>query len=154
MRDNPTLEASLREAISDYIRKNAKPLTCSNGCKIGHQTKNCACECKGHLMVDSNCCPAEPGVARLNVTVVQATGLWGDYFSKTDGYVKVFYGKQGATTPVIWNNDFPQWNYLIRFETVNLQHRLWVNVISNKCNTSLDKMYKIGMWYSRTQMSV
>lgn len=75
-------------------------------------------------MVNANCCPGETGVARMNVTVVRAEGLWGDgYFSKTDGYVKVFYGNQGATTPVIWNNNFPSWNYLIRFETVNLRHR-------------------------------
>ncbi|XP_040918341.1 perforin-1.3 [Toxotes jaculatrix] len=121
---NPILMNTLRDAISDYIRKSAKPLNCPASCKIGNQNTNCACQCKGHRMVDSNCCPAETGVARLNVTVVRAQGLWGDYFSKTDGYVKVFYNKQGARTPVIWNNDFPQWNYLIRFETVNLRHRI------------------------------
>ncbi|XP_035036487.1 perforin-1.3 [Hippoglossus stenolepis] len=122
--DNPTLKSSLRDAISNHIRKSAKKLSCPAGCKVGNQNKNCACHCHGHRMVDSNCCPAETGVARLNVTVVRAQGLWGDYFTKTDGYVKVFYGKQGATTPVIWNNDFPRWNYLIRFETVNLRHRV------------------------------
>ncbi|XP_018543632.1 LOW QUALITY PROTEIN: perforin-1.3 [Lates calcarifer] len=122
--DNPILKSSLRDAISDYIRKSAKALHCSPSCKIGNQNQNCACQCKGHHMVDSNCCPAEPGVARLNVTVVQAQGLWGDYFSKTDGYVKVFYGGQSATTPVIWNDDFPRWNYLVRFQTVNLRHRV------------------------------
>ncbi|XP_060946794.1 perforin-1.3 [Limanda limanda] len=124
--DNPTLKSSLQEAISHYIRKSAKKLSCPGGCKVGNQNKNCACHCQGHRMVDSNCCPGEPGVARLNVTVVRAQGLWGDYFTKTDGYVKVFYGKKGATTPVIWNNDFPQWNYLIQLETVNLRHRVAV----------------------------
>lgn len=74
-------------------------------------------------MVDNNCCPAETGVARMNVTVVRAEGLWGDYITKTDAYVKVSYGKQGAITPVIWNNDFPYWNYLIPFETVNLRYK-------------------------------
>nr|XP_046271053.1 perforin-1.3 [Scatophagus argus] len=121
--DNPILKSSLRHAISDYLRKNAKSLKCPSSCKIGNQNNNCACHCKGHRMVNSDCCPAEYGVARMNVTVVRAEGLWGDYFSKTDGYVKVYYGKQIATTPVIWNNDFPSWNYLIRFETVNLRHR-------------------------------
>ncbi|KAI3359607.1 hypothetical protein L3Q82_013795, partial [Scortum barcoo] len=123
VRDNNHLKFTLRDAIRDYIRKSAKPLRCPASCKIGNRNQNCACQCKGHRMVNSDCCPGEPGVARLNVTVVQATGLWGDYFSKTDGYVKVFYGNQGAVTPVIWNNDFPSWNYLIRFETVNLRHR-------------------------------
>lgn len=121
--DNPILQASLRDAISDYIRKSAKALSCPARCKVGSMNQNCACHCSGHSMVGSDCCPAEPGVARLNVTVVRAVGLWGDYFSKTDGYVKVFYGEGGATTPIIWNNDFPTWNYLILFGTVNLRHR-------------------------------
>ncbi|CAB1426837.1 unnamed protein product [Pleuronectes platessa] len=124
--DNPNLKSGLQEAISHYIRKSAKKLSCPAGCKVGKPNKNCACQCQGHRMVDSNCCPGEKGVARLNVTVVRAQGLWGDYFSKTDGYVKVFYGDRGATTPVIWNNDFPQWNYLIRLETVNLRRRVAV----------------------------
>ncbi|XP_027132106.1 perforin-1.3 isoform X2 [Larimichthys crocea] len=124
VRENPVLKANLRSAISEYIRKTAKSLRCPSGCKIGKQSRSCACHCKGHRMVNANCCPGETGVARMNVTVVRAEGLWGDgYFSKTDGYVKVFYGNQGATTPVIWNNNFPSWNYLIRFETVNLRHR-------------------------------
>ncbi|KAM3597978.1 uncharacterized protein V6R79_012003 [Siganus canaliculatus] len=121
--DNPVLRSSLRSAITDYIRKSAKPLKCPANCKVGHQNQNCACRCKGHRMVNADCCPGEPGVARLNVTVVRAAGLWGDYFSKTDGYVKVFYGREGATTPVIWNNNFPVWNYLVPFGTVNLRHR-------------------------------
>lgn len=121
--NDPILQTSLRDAISDYIRKSAKPLSCPAKCKVGSVNRNCACRCSGHSMVDSDCCPAEPGIARLNVTVVRATGLWGDYITKTDGYVKVFYGKEGATTPIIWNNDFPYWNYLIHFGTVNLRHR-------------------------------
>uniref|UniRef100_A0A3Q1J2W2 Perforin 1.3 n=1 Tax=Anabas testudineus TaxID=64144 RepID=A0A3Q1J2W2_ANATE len=123
VRENQMLQESLRTAISHYITQSAKPVSCPASCKVGHQNKNCACQCKGHRMVDSNCCPAEPGVAQMNVTVVQAAGLWGDYFSKTDGYVKIFYGKQGESTPVIWNNDFPRWNYLINYGTVNLRHR-------------------------------
>uniref|UniRef100_A0A8D3C041 Perforin 1.3 n=1 Tax=Scophthalmus maximus TaxID=52904 RepID=A0A8D3C041_SCOMX len=122
--DNEILKSSLREAISHYIRGSAKPLSCPASCRVGNHNNECACQCKGHRMVDSNCCPAETGVARLNVTVVGAQGLWGDDFTKTDGYVKVLYGQQGATTPVIWNNNFPQWNYLVRFQTVNLQHRV------------------------------
>uniref|UniRef100_UPI003AAE4D6C perforin-1.3 n=1 Tax=Centroberyx gerrardi TaxID=166262 RepID=UPI003AAE4D6C len=121
--DNPILRSSLRAAISDYIRRSAVPLRCPASCKIGNQNRNCACKCSGHRMVDSECCPSGPGVARMNVTVVRAAGLWGDYFSKTDGYVKVFYGKQGATTPVIWNNNFPSWNFRVSFGTVNLQSR-------------------------------
>ncbi|XP_029137755.2 perforin-1.3 [Labrus bergylta] len=121
--DNPILRSNLRDAISDYISKNARPLNCPARCRIGSQNQNCACRCQGHQMVNLECCPREPGIAQMNVTVIRAEGLWGDHFSKTDGYVKVFYGNQGAVTPVIWNNDFPSWNYLIHFETVNLQRR-------------------------------
>uniref|UniRef100_A0A667WBF8 Perforin 1.3 n=1 Tax=Myripristis murdjan TaxID=586833 RepID=A0A667WBF8_9TELE len=120
-KENPTLRASLQDAVSDYIRKSAVSLRCPAHCKVGRKNKNCACKCLGHRMVDSNCCPSASGVARMNVTVVRAAGLWGDYVSKTDGYVKVFYGNQGATTPVIWNNDFPRWNFRIQFGTVNLK---------------------------------
>lgn len=74
-------------------------------------------------MVNADCCPGMPGIARMRVTVQRAVGLWGDYFSKTDGYVKVFYDRQAATTPIIWNNNFPAWNYVIRFGTVNLKSR-------------------------------
>ncbi|XP_029944831.1 perforin-1.3 [Salarias fasciatus] len=118
--DNPMLRSTLQDAISDYIRRRAKSLQCPASCPIGHRTPSCACRCHGHRMVDANCCPAAPGVARLGVTVVRAEGLWGDDFTRTDGYVKVRYGAHGATTPVVWNDDFPQWNYQIHFGSVNL----------------------------------
>ncbi|CDQ78071.1 unnamed protein product [Oncorhynchus mykiss] len=94
---------------------------------MGRRNKDCICKCSGHRNVDSNCCPGKPGVARMNVTVVRGTGLWGDNVSKTDGYVKVFYGKQGSSTPVIWNNDFPYWNYRIQYGTVDLKSRQALN---------------------------
>ncbi|KAJ7992246.1 hypothetical protein DPEC_G00276530 [Dallia pectoralis] len=118
--ENPSLRENLRRAIRDYIQGYAVSTSCPSACKVGTRNKDCACKCSGHSNVDSNCCPSKPGVARMNVTVVRATGLWGDYFSKTDGYVKVLYKNQGSSTPVIWNNDFPYWNYLIQYGTVNL----------------------------------
>ncbi|CAF95615.1 unnamed protein product, partial [Tetraodon nigroviridis] len=121
--DNPVLQETLSKAISHYISTRARSLKCPAACQSGHQNRNCACHCKGHRLVDANCCPSDYGVARLNVTVVQASGLWGDYFSKTDGYVKVFYGQSSEMTGIIWNNNFPVWNHLIRFQTVNLRHR-------------------------------
>lgn len=121
--DNVMLRSTLRDAISDYIRKHAKSLQCPANCPIGHRTPSCACQCHGHRMVDSNCCPMAPGVASVSVTVVRAEGLWGDDFTRTDGYVKVTYGTQGAATPVILNDDFPQWNYQIHFGTVNLEQK-------------------------------
>ncbi|XP_072530821.1 perforin-1.3 [Salminus brasiliensis] len=123
VRNDSVRKASLRKAISEYIVKNAIALSCSSKCNIGHRI-NCACKCSGHQRIDSNCCPGQPGIATLTVKVERATGLWGDYFSKTDGYVKVFYGNQADTTPVIWNNNFPNWNRVTNFGTVELTKRL------------------------------
>ncbi|KAK3532787.1 hypothetical protein QTP86_028215, partial [Hemibagrus guttatus] len=114
----------LRKAISQYVMKNAMSSSCSSKCKFGHRSSECSCKCSGHQNIDSNCCPSQPGIASLTVKVERATGLWGDYGSKTDGYVKVFYGKRGETTPVIWNNDFPVWNYNSQFGTVDLSKKL------------------------------
>ncbi|KAM6957723.1 perforin-1.3 [Aplochiton taeniatus] len=124
VKDNPTLRSNLRSAIRDYVLRNAVSLACPPPCKVGKVDSNCACKCTGHQNVDSNCCPGKPGIAMLNVTVVRGTGLWGDLFSKTDGYVKVFYGTQAETTMVIWNNNFPHWNHLIQFGTVDLTSRM------------------------------
>lgn len=115
---------SLRTAISDYIRGYATPVACRSKCKVGRRTQNCLCKCSGHRGIEANCCPTQSSLASLSVVVEKATGLWGDYFSKTDAYVKVFYGKYGSSTAVIWNNDFPKWNYRISFGTVNLGRRV------------------------------
>ncbi|KAL1255085.1 hypothetical protein QQF64_013146 [Cirrhinus molitorella] len=123
VRNDAARRASLQAAISKYITKTAISTACPSKCKMGHRSNNCACKCSGHNKVNSNCCPSGPGVATLTVTVLSARGLWGDIFSKTDGYVKVFYGSQAHETPVIWNNNFPQWNHNINFETVVLTER-------------------------------
>ncbi|KTF77799.1 hypothetical protein cypCar_00034409, partial [Cyprinus carpio] len=123
VKNDPARRAGLQAAISKYITKSAISTACPSSCKVGHRANNCACKCNGHQSVDSNCCPSKPGVATLIVTVLSAKGLWGDYFTKTDGYVKVFYGSKAYETPVIWNNDFPRWNYNINFQTVDLTQR-------------------------------
>ncbi|KTF82883.1 hypothetical protein cypCar_00023919 [Cyprinus carpio] len=117
---DPARRASLQAAISKYITKSAISTACPSKCKVGHRSNSCTCKCIGHKSIDRNCCPSNPGVATLTVTVLRGAGLWGDYFSKTDGYVKVFYGSRAYETPVIWNNNFPQWNYNINLATVDL----------------------------------
>ncbi|KAK9958045.1 hypothetical protein ABG768_012226 [Culter alburnus] len=116
-------QSSLQAAISKYITKNAVSTACPSSCKVGRRDSSCACKCSGHQRVDSNCCPSQPGVATLSVIVKSAAGLWGDVFSKTDGYVKVFYDSGAATTNVIMNNNFPQWNYQWNIGTVVLTER-------------------------------
>lgn len=133
--------SSLRAAISKYITKNALSTACPSSCKVGRRDSNCACKCSGHQRVDSNCCPSQPGVATLSVIVKSAAGLWGDVFSKTDGYVKVFYGSTSATTNVIMNNNFPQWNYQWNIGTVILTERKWVKLSFRNHNFSFCQQY-------------
>ncbi|MBN3299705.1 perforin-1 [Amia ocellicauda] len=123
VRGNYIVQANLQRAVREYILKNALSRSCPNQCKVGRRndpSNPCLCKCHGQTGIDSNCCPNKPGLAKLMVTVVRATGLWGDYFSKTDAYVKVFYGNQREETRVIWNNDFPYWGQQIKFGTVEL----------------------------------
>ncbi|XP_067282280.1 perforin-1.3 [Pseudorasbora parva] len=124
VKNDSARRASLQAAISKYIIQRAISTACPSSCKVGKRQNNCACKCSGHQRVNSNCCPSQPGVATLNVIVKSAAALWGDVFSKTDGYVKVFYaGSAKAETPVIWNNNFPQWNYQLNIGTVDLTQR-------------------------------
>lgn len=120
---DPLRHYNLRNAIRDYIMQSRVSKACRGKCSAGQRDRNCACKCNGHMSVDSNCCPSKAGLGRLSVVVESAVGLWGDYFSRTDGYVKVFYRGQGSTTPVIWNNNFPRWNFRISFGTVDLQNK-------------------------------
>ncbi|XP_062387166.1 perforin-1.3 [Sardina pilchardus] len=119
-RADPQRYYNLRSAIRDYVARAGVGKACRGRCAAGRRDRNCACKCNGHTSVDSNCCARKRGLARLSVVVRSAVALWGDYFSKTDGYVKVFYGRQRSTTPVIWNNNFPQWNFRVSFGTVDL----------------------------------
>lgn len=53
------------------------------------------------------------------MVVVKATGLWGDYFTSTDGYVKVLRNHKIllGTTAVIWNQNSPTWNWPLNLGT-------------------------------------
>uniref|UniRef100_A0A3B4VHY8 C2 domain-containing protein n=1 Tax=Seriola dumerili TaxID=41447 RepID=A0A3B4VHY8_SERDU len=52
-------------------------------------------------------------MARVIITVQRASGLWGDWFTSADGYVKVFINKQLWRSPVIYNNNNPHWAMVI-----------------------------------------
>nr|BAJ07835.1 perforin 1 [Carassius langsdorfii] len=106
----------LRRAIRDYILQRALMKNCSTPCKAGIPTnpkEPCKCSCHNIAGVKANCCPAQRGLAQISVTVMKATGLWGDYFSQTDGYVKVLRNQKVflGETPVIWNQNSPTWNW-------------------------------------------
>ena len=53
-------------------------------------------------------------MAQVTVTVQRATGLWGDHYDSTDGFVRVsFDGKLMQESPVIWNNNNPHWAMVV-----------------------------------------
>ncbi|KAG9264107.1 perforin-1-like [Astyanax mexicanus] len=105
----------LRNAIKDYILQRGLLKNCSKPCKAGIKTdpkEPCICSCHNNKGVNCDCCPTRRGLAQIIVTAVRATGLWGDYFTSTDGYVKIVRnGKLIAQTSVIWNQNSPTWNW-------------------------------------------
>ncbi|KAM4697664.1 perforin-1-like [Rhinophrynus dorsalis] len=112
---------NLRKAISDYIMEQALMKNCScPGRSQPSQGAECSCICPGSESRNINCCPTKRGLAKLVVTVQQATGLWGDYVSKTDAYVKISFGRTMSVTPTIWNNNGPSWNIQLDLGIVEL----------------------------------
>uniref|UniRef100_A0A8C5EFW9 C2 domain-containing protein n=1 Tax=Gouania willdenowi TaxID=441366 RepID=A0A8C5EFW9_GOUWI len=114
---------NLRSAISHYILEHGLWKNCSNGCQIGvsNSKDSCACTCHNEQFVNQDCCPTRKGVSRVIITVQRASGLWGDHTTKTDGYVKVFFnGKTVYRTPVILNNNDPNWGAVVDLGSQNL----------------------------------
>ncbi|XP_040214321.1 perforin-1-like [Rana temporaria] len=102
---------SLQEAISEYILEKALHRSCS--CPPGSQLspgKECNCVCPSGGGQNINCCSEKRGFSKVVVTVQSASGLWGDYTTKTDAYVKISAGSSYARTHTIWNNDNPKWH--------------------------------------------
>ncbi|KAK6292000.1 hypothetical protein J4Q44_G00377850 [Coregonus suidteri] len=90
--------AGLKKAVEDYILEYSLVKHCSGKCKGGSRSSahdSCECVCQPSKEMTSQCCPQEKGLAHLTVTVQKAIGLWGDVYSETDGFVKVFMDKSG-----------------------------------------------------------
>ncbi|KAM9457183.1 perforin-1-like isoform 1-T2 [Clarias gariepinus] len=122
---NDLKQKNLRNAIKDYILQRGLWKNCTSPCKIGVKTnakEPCTCSCHNNPGVSLNCCPTQRGFAQITVTAVKATGLWGDYFTQTDGYVKLFRNGKVflSQTPVIWNKNFPNWNWDFNFNSEDL----------------------------------
>ncbi|XP_035255270.1 perforin-1-like [Anguilla anguilla] len=125
----------LRKAISHYILENSLWKNCSAPCQAGiktHPQDSCICSCHNNPGVTPDCCPSQKGLARVKVTVQKGTGLWGDYNTGTDGYVKLFHLKtQAGRTRVIYNNNNPDWNQLFDLGSVvlsmddNVKFEVW-----------------------------
>lgn len=111
-----TTRQNLRSAISHYILEKGLLRNCSGHCQTGIRSDSrdsCICQCHNNPAVNLDCCPTRKGMARVIVTVEKASGLWGDYYNFTDGYVKVFFNKMEYRSPVIDNNNDPHWNMVL-----------------------------------------
>ncbi|XP_028670832.1 perforin-1-like [Erpetoichthys calabaricus] len=107
------LKENLRQAVSHYVLENALLKNCSSACAVGSRSPardSCNCVCHSNNMVNCMCCPTQKGLAKITVTVKRATGLWGDYHSQTDAFVKVFLDQRVETTNVIMETNDPRWN--------------------------------------------
>ncbi|XP_004624034.1 perforin-1 [Octodon degus] len=119
-KQNPRREA-LRQAVSRYLMGKARWKDCSRPCPPGQQKSPhdpCQCVCHGSAVSTKDCCPSQRGLARLEVFIVQAKNLWGDWITATDAYVKVFFGKQQLRTYTVWNNNNPKWETRLDFGDV------------------------------------
>ncbi|CAN2390392.1 Perforin 1 (pore forming protein) [Pristimantis euphronides] len=103
---------SLRLAISDYVNEKALALKCS--------CPDCSCTCPASRYTSSACCPTHRGAAKLHVTIKDATGLKGDFWTQTDAYVKFRFDFANRRTPTIWNRNSPTWNIQYNLGVVEL----------------------------------
>ncbi|XP_027034395.1 perforin-1-like [Tachysurus fulvidraco] len=111
--NNPTRK-HLRKALHDFILEKSLWRNCSEPCSTGVKSnpqEPCLCSCRNNPGVTADCCPSKRGIARAKVTVLRASGLWGDHTTATDGYVKVHdkNNMQIGRTPVIYNDNNPTW---------------------------------------------
>uniref|UniRef100_A0A3B3H6M9 Perforin 1.9 n=1 Tax=Oryzias latipes TaxID=8090 RepID=A0A3B3H6M9_ORYLA len=128
------MRQNLRSAITHYILEKGLMKSCTDPCKAGIKSNSrepCVCQCHNNPAVTPDCCPAEKSEARVIITVVRASKLWGDYSSGTDAYVKVFFGKLVGRTPIIADDDNPHWNMKLDLGTqvlskiVKLKFEVW-----------------------------
>uniref|UniRef100_A0A3B3C4G5 C2 domain-containing protein n=1 Tax=Oryzias melastigma TaxID=30732 RepID=A0A3B3C4G5_ORYME len=100
---------------------------------------------------------AERGKARVIITALRATNLWGDTTTATDAYVKVFFGKLVGRAPVILNNDNPVWKMPLDLGTLVLsdisklkfevwdEDNTWNDDLLGKCERDLTAGINSGM---------
>uniref|UniRef100_A0A6J0UQG7 Perforin-1-like n=1 Tax=Pogona vitticeps TaxID=103695 RepID=A0A6J0UQG7_9SAUR len=113
----------LKQAVSEYVTERALWRNCSHPCPPGTQRSPrdpCSCICHSDSTTDTMCCSRKRGQGKLTVTIQRAHGLWGDHFTRTDAYVKVFYQEREIHTPTIWNNNNPVWNVHLNLGNVQV----------------------------------
>ncbi|XP_069058094.1 perforin-1 [Pleurodeles waltl] len=123
IRRSPPQKENLKLAIREYVLEKTFWKNCSNTCHSGAQPSkrdSCSCFCPGGQGVNSMCCSTSRGLAKMTVEILYATGLWGDYFTKTDAYVKLKFDSKEMRTSTVWNNDNPVWENHFDFGMVQL----------------------------------
>ncbi|XP_032442696.1 perforin-1-like [Xiphophorus hellerii] len=148
--------SNLRSAISHYILEKGLVVNCTERCRKDSRDQ-CVCQCQNDEAVNQDCCPKKRGMARLIVTAQRATGLWGDYFTSTDGFVKIFYNKKEHRSQVINNNNNPNWNMVVdlgsqdlsvenkvRFEVWDQDHG-WDDDLLGSCEPLLQNGIKVDV---------
>ncbi|XP_061445044.1 perforin-1 [Rhineura floridana] len=133
-KEDPKRE-SLRQALSEYVTERALWRNCTQPCPQGTQRSArdaCSCVCSSDSTTNSMCCSRERGLGKLTVTIQRAHDLWGDYFTRTDAYIKVFYMGREMRTSTIWNNNNPEWkvhldvgNVQVLGETSKVRVQVW-----------------------------
>lgn len=114
--DHPRVSANLRQAVTEYIKEN----------QLEERAGERRCSPKPNL--DHNCCPLRSGRGTLSLEIHRATGLRADTFTKTDAYVKVFYGGFYEETPTVMDDNNPVWNCSSAFSSVELGQEMWLEV--------------------------
>ncbi|KAG7334625.1 hypothetical protein KOW79_001221 [Hemibagrus wyckioides] len=120
--------AHLRNAIKDYILQRGLLKNCTSPCEIGVKTNSqepCKCSCHNNPGIALNCCPSQRGYAKVTITAIKATGLFGDFFGdETDAFVKVISNEKITLgqTSVILNNNSPNWEWDFHLGSVDLTH--------------------------------
>ncbi|XP_043942862.1 perforin-1-like [Protopterus annectens] len=125
-----TIKNNLAEAITEYITEKAIIKRCPP-CMKGSYTSsldkcNCTCHCNAEVSVI--CCSKNKGTAEFTMVIERAFDLYGDPGGNTDGFVEVTFGSEKVRTPVVDDNNNPQWHHTFDFCHVNLQSEVKVKV--------------------------
>ncbi|XP_066486489.1 perforin-1-like [Tiliqua scincoides] len=113
----------LQRAVSDYIKARPLVIRCTNTCPSGHKPtadEDCACKCSSFDTINDLCCPKDKGLGKLTVWIDRAYNLHGDLFSKTDAFVQVAFEGMSSKTPIVWNNNNPEFHAEFHFGSIDL----------------------------------